>query len=395
MNTGGPMGKNEHARLVSGIEAWWVKVRAGLILCSVSFSVLHSPLKAFRALRWLAGQRRRIHGNKRDHKIVRAGDKYYWSIYTPGFPSEGFKDVIRREVLRVYKPSEKIIPLQTLILSITSKCFYQCEHCFEGKNLNGKEHLSYSDLEKAMSDALDSRIPHIQIGGGEPMLRYEEMIRLMNPGRGITEFWLSTSGYDLTQDKAKALREAGVTGAAISLDHWDPDKHIQFRKHPEAYLWVESAVENCLKAGIVPNLTLCVTREMASEENLMRYLDLAKNMRVPFVRFLEARRVGNYAGKDVLLSKEQQNTVLQVYLRFNGSKKYRSYPIIQYPGYHQRVLGCFGAGNRYLHIDSRGDYHACPFCRGKVGNIRELKLEDAIPLLQQKGCHLFKSHVHD
>ena len=134
---------------------------------------------------------------------------------------------------------------------------------------------------------------------------------------------------------------------------------------------------------------------MAREDYLMLYLELAKKLGVPFVRFLEARRVGNYAGKDVFLSREQQNTVLDFYLRINGNSEFRSFPIIQYPGYHQRMLGCFGAGNRYLHIDANGDYHACPFCRAKTGNIRELKLHDAIPLLQQKGCHLFKSHVHD
>jgi MoaA/NifB/PqqE/SkfB family radical SAM enzyme len=117
-------------------------------------------------------------------------------------------------------------------------------------------------------------------------------------------------------------------------------------------------------------------------------------MGVPFVRFLEARRVGNYAGKDVLLSPEQEKTVVQFYLKINGSKKYRSYPIIQYPGYHQRKLGCFGAGSRYLHIDAVGDYHACPFCRGAVGNIRDMRLTEAIPLLQERGCHLFKTKVH-
>jgi MoaA/NifB/PqqE/SkfB family radical SAM enzyme len=284
--------------------------------------------------------------------------------------------------------------LQSLILSISSRCHYSCEHCFEGNNLNGQERLSFEELQIAMSDALENRIPHVQISGGEPMLRFEDMLRLMEPGKGITEFWLSTSGYGLTVEKAAALKASGVTGAAISLDHWDPEKHNQFRKHPEAYRWVVEAVQSCLAEGIVPNLTLCVTREMAHENALMRYLELAKQLGVPFVRFLEARRVGNYAGKDVLLSQEQQNEVVQFYLKINASKLYRSYPIIQYPGYHQRNLGCFGAGNRYLHIDASGDYHACPFCRGAVGNIREMRLEEAIPLLQDRGCHLFKTNIH-
>jgi MoaA/NifB/PqqE/SkfB family radical SAM enzyme len=226
------------------------------------------------------------------------------------------------------------------------------------------------------------------------MLRFQEMMQVMEPGKGSTEFWLSTSGYELTEEKALALKAAGVTGAAISLDHWDPEKHNRFRKHPDAFRWVLEAIKNCRTAGIIPNLTLCVTRDMATEADLIKYLELAREMGVPFVRFLEARRVGNYAGKDVLLSPEQEKTVVQFYLKINGSKKYRSYPIIQYPGYHQRKLGCFGAGSRYLHIDAVGDYHACPFCRGAVGNIRDMRLTEAIPLLQERGCHLFKTKVH-
>lgn len=388
------MGKNDGIRLVNGFWARWIKLRAGLTLLRVSFTTLGNPVKAIKALRWLSNQRRRIHGNNRDHKIVRAGKRYYWSIYTPGFPSRGFEDVIRREALRAFQSPGNYVPLQSLILSISSKCHYGCEHCFEGKQLNGQERLSFEVLQEAMNDALRNRIPHIQISGGEPMLRFEDMIRLMEPGKGSTEFWLSTSGYGLTSEKAMALKQAGVTGAAISLDHWNPEKHIQFRKHPEAYRWVVEAVESCLAAGIVPNLTLCVTREMAQEESLKRYLDLARKLRVPFVRFLEARRVGNYAGKDVLLSQEQKKVLLQFYLKMNGSRKYRSYPIIQYPGYHQHKLGCFGAGNRYLHIDASGDYHACPFCRGAAGNIREMRLKEAIPLLQERGCHLFKTNIH-
>lgn len=388
------MGRNDGIRLVTGFRAGWIKLRAGISLCNISFVTLRNPLSAIKALHWLAGQRKRIHGNQRDHKIVRAGKQYYWSIYTPGFPSRGFQDVIRREVLRTFQPSRSDIPLQSLILSISSKCHYHCEHCFEGKNLNGQEHLSFEELQTAMNDALENRVPHIQISGGEPMLRYEDMIRLMEPGRGKTEFWLSTSGYGLTAGKATALKEAGVTGAAISLDHWDPEWHNKFRKHPEAYRWVEEAVASCLSAGIVPNLTLCVTREMAHENALMRYLELARHLRVPFVRFLEARRVGNYAGQDVLLNRDQQHAVMQFYLKINGSRQYRSYPIIQYPGYHQQVLGCYGAANRYLHIDAKGDYHACPFCRGSVGNIRKMPLSEAIPLLQEQGCHLFKTNRH-
>ena len=380
------MSRQRSIALVTGMPAMWIKLRVGLTLLRISPSL--------KALLLLLRQRRRLHGNKKDHKIVRSGNQYYWSIYTPGFPSEGFNSMIQQEIRRAFQPDPETIPLQTLILSISSRCHYKCEHCYEGNNLCSQEKVPIASLAKVLREAIDLRIPHIQIGGGEPMLRFQDLIRLLELGKGHIEFWLATSGYGLTLDKAYDLKVAGLSGATISLDHWEAENHNRFRHHPEAFKWAIEAVENCKAVGIIPNLTLCVTHEMANEEYLMRYMTLARNLGVPFVRFLEAQKAGNYAGKDVLLNNEEQSALVQFYMLMNGSKKYRSYPIIQYPGYHQRKLGCYGAGNRYIHIDSAGNYHSCPFCREPVGNIKEMELKEGIHLLREHGCRLFKTNPH-
>ncbi|MEN8203492.1 MAG: radical SAM protein [Bacteroidota bacterium] len=386
--------REESKVLLVGFRAWCIKFWAGITLLRISLHTFKSPFLSIKALRLLAGQRKRLHGYSKDHKIAHAGGRYYWSIYLPGFPSRGFKDVIQREILKAFNKDAVQVPLQTLILSISSRCHYQCEHCFEGENLSSEEHLSYSDLQHVMDDALQNKIRHMQIGGGEPMLRLDDLLRLMEHAKGSMEFWLSTSGYGLTIDKARSLKRSGLTGATISLDHWDKEKHNDFRKHPEAYDWALEAVRNCNEAGILTNLTLCVTRAMANEDKLMKYMELARDLNVPFVRFLEARKAGNYAGKDILLRKEEQKAVVDFYLKLNSGKQFRSYPIIQFPGYHQRQTGCFGAGNRYLHIDAKGNYLGCPFCRGAVGNVREMLLAEAIPMLQNQGCQLFQTNRH-
>lgn len=342
----------------------------------------------------LLRQRTRLHGNRKDHKIVRSGPLYYWSIYTPGFPSEGFNAIIRREVLRAFpakgdgsKPS-----LQTLILAISSRCDYHCEHCFEGGRLGKDELLTLKDLEKIMNDAASNGIRHLQFGGGEPMLRFDDMIRIMKPFRSSMEYWISTSGHGFTEEKAHEMKAAGMSGANISLDDFDQERHDRFRGAPGAYDMAIEAVHHCHRAGIIPNLTICVTRSMASREKLMRYLELARDLRVPFVRFLEPRKIGNYADKDILLRAEEQRTLLDLFILVNSRREFRSYPIIQYPGYHQRKVGCFGSGNRYLYINAKGDYQGCPFCGGSVGNFQDMNLEQAIHQLQARGCQLFKTN---
>ena len=301
------------SQLISGLPAIWVKLKAGKTLLRISLRTFKNPLEALQAMRMLLRQRKRIHGNKRDHKIVRSQDKYYWSIYTPGFPSNGFEAVIQREILKAFKKESDTPLLQTLIFSISSRCHYSCEHCFEGDNIQQKEHVTYEDLSRVMIDARQNGIRHMQIGGGEPMLRFEEMIGLMGQANGTMDFWLSTSGYGLSPEHARSLKKAGLTGATISLDHWNKEKHNSFRHHSEAYDWVIKAVKNCNDAGIITNLTLCVTREMANETDLTKYMELARKLEVPFVRFLEARKAGSSAHKDILLRGNEQATELDCY----------------------------------------------------------------------------------
>jgi MoaA/NifB/PqqE/SkfB family radical SAM enzyme len=73
----------------------------------------------------------------------------------------------------------------------------------------------------------------------------------------------------------------------------------------------------------------------------------------------------------------------------NSSGKLRNYPVLTYPGYHQRKTGCLGAGNRYFYIDSTGEIHACPFCQGSAGSAVTGQLEPALTLLREKGCREF------
>jgi len=71
----------------------------------------------------------------------------------------------------------------------------------------------------------------------------------------------------------------------------------------------------------------------------------------------------------------------EYYLKLNTDKRYRNLPIVVYPGYYQRRLGCLASGNRYLYIDPDGCLHPCPFCRSS----KELRIfsQDIGQLIEQ------------
>jgi MoaA/NifB/PqqE/SkfB family radical SAM enzyme len=285
--------------------------------------------------------------------------------------------------------------LRLVIFAVTNKCILNCEHCFEWQNLKSQESLSFNELKIILKKLQQTGISQVQISGGEPLCRLSETIELVKSAQPGTEFWFLTCGYELTYEKAVLLKKGGFIGVNISLDHWEEDEHNRFRRNKRSFYWITQAAGNIRKAGLLICFSICATKEFVTEENLWKYLLLAKSLGAGFIRILEARKVGRYANQDVELEEEHVKILEKFYLTVNSDPQNRSYPYVMYPGYRQRRIGCFGAGNRYLYIDSNGDIHACPFCQDSAGNILSQPLEDIIVKLRKTGCHKFQSNYSD
>ena len=121
-------------------------------------------------------------------------------------------------------------------------------------------------------------------------------------------------------------------------------------------------------------------------------MQLAKELDVAFVQVLEPRAKGKYEGLSVELKPEKIKLLEDIFLKYNNEKKYIDFPIINYLGYHQRKLGCFGAGNRFLYIDTDGDAHICPFCDNKVINANKATVLEIINELSKNKCMAFQKN---
>ena len=223
------------------------------------------------------------------------------------------------------------------------------------------------------------------------MTRYDDLISLLQSATSGTDFWLLTSGFNLTLEKARHLKKEGLTGVRISLDHWDKEKHNAFRGSDKSFGWAILAAENSRKAGLAMGLSACVTKELLTGQNLKEYLKMAKKMHAAFILLLEPRETGHFKNKKVTLSEEEVKFIESFYLEVNSSVEFGEFPLVIYPGYHQRRLGCFGAGIRYLYVDSEGSVHACPFCQGKIGDALTENMPEIIQKLRAEGCQLFRT----
>ncbi|TDH21628.1 radical SAM protein [Segetibacter sp. 3557_3] len=321
---------------------------------------------AIKRMKSLAKMKDAYRGENKLIKYSLAGNRYYFSYNAPGWPSKSFNRYIQYQLAQF--DLNKPVAIHTLIFGITKKCGYKCEHCFEWENLNKPETLTKEDITEVIASFRSLGATTVQVSGGEPLNRLADINAIVPKFKDV-DFWIYTSGYQLTDEKAKQFKKAGVTGITVSLDHWTPSLHDTFRGKNGAFDWVEKAAVNTVNNGLVLCLSLCATNDFISDENLDGYIRLAKKLKASFVQILEPKAVGHYAGKGVLLSQENIALLEAFYKRVNFDPLYKHYPSVMYHGFYSRLLGCSGAGKDYLYVDMDGNVHDCPFCQRKVFNV--------------------------
>jgi MoaA/NifB/PqqE/SkfB family radical SAM enzyme len=385
----------QHSPLVtSQSEMIRIKIMVLRQLFWIFYQRSGNPIKALKLIHQIRKKYQSTFGEPLLTKAAKVKDRYYWRLGTPGFPSLALSKMHENEVNRFF-PCQLNYGLRTLLIAITKKCLLNCEHCFEWGSLNQNDQLSTSDIIQIVNKYQDYGTTQIMFSGGEPMLRVNDICEILSAVKPATDFWIITSGLDLDFENAKRLKAAGLTGVMVSLDHYDEAAHNRFRGSESSYKWALRAVVSANKAGLVTTLALCTTKTFVTKDNLTAYMNLAKVLGVSFVQIIEPRATGRYAGKDVELRKEEILLLEETYLEYNSSKVFKDYPIINYLGYHQRRVGCFGAGNRFFYIDADGDAHICPYCYKKVASALDFSATEMIDQISHLACHVFVKNTNN
>jgi MoaA/NifB/PqqE/SkfB family radical SAM enzyme len=371
-------------RFITGMSARiivamiWVQVFAFLLI------YFRSALKAIGYLRLLAVKRLQIKSTTDIAKLSISRNRFFINMHIPGWPSKAFNRLVLQECLKADKAKKPAIRL--LILAITKKCGFSCEHCFEWEALNKPDNLSSDDLLKIINRFYDLGISQVHLSGGEPLNRFNDLTYILRHApRGI-DYWINTSGYLLSVDKAIMLRKEGLTGVIISIDHFIPEKHNRFRGMKDSFQRAQEAIQAANFSGLAVGLNCCLTRELCTLGNLELYLKMAANAGVAFVQFLEPRAVGHYAGKDITLRQSEINTCEHFFELYAVNHMKNDWPVISYPAYYNRRFGCSGGGNEYLYVDTDGMVQSCPFCTAKRFSALDGELGSRITALKKSPC---------
>ena len=116
--------------------------------------------------------------------------------------------------------------------NLTRRCNLECAHCYiaAGPSESADGDLSTAECRRIADEILAlNPAPLFILSGGEPLLRDDlETIASYAATRGATVV-VGTNGTLLTEARIRSLRDAGVTGFAVSVDAIDARRHDAFR----------------------------------------------------------------------------------------------------------------------------------------------------------------------
>ncbi len=374
-------------KTVTGFKQKIIKTFIWVNIIFIGIKLFRKPAMVLQKAKALRQLRNQYRNNHFINKYIKADDRYFIGYNAPGWPSKAFNRYIAHLFGKISTPPANT--LHTLIFAITKKCGFKCEHCCEWDNLNKPEQLTKEDVLLIVKKFYSLGVAQVQLSGGEPLNRFDDIIYLLaNAPKGI-DFWIYTTGYQLTKQKALLLKKHGLTGITISLDDHDEKMHDAFRGKPGAYKRALLASQYAVECGLAVTFSLCATRDFITEENLMKYAEIAKSSGVAHIQILEPKAVGHYAGKAVTLEKNHWQLLEAFYEKINFDTRYNTFPTVTYHGYYSRRIGCAGSGQDYLYVDTDGDVHSCPFCQRKLFSAFYDDLPMLIAHMKINGCGVY------
>jgi len=185
-----------------------------------------------------------------------------------------------------------------IVWNITRRCNLKCVHCYaQSKDIHYDNELS-TDEGKALIDNLaEFGVPVLLLSGGEPLVR-KDLPELAGYAvqKGMRAV-ISTNGTLITKEKAKILKDIGLSYVGVSLDGME-EIHDKFRGVKGAFKSAIEGIKNSQDAGIKVGLRFTINKFNVNE--IPPVFDLLEEQNIPRICFYHLV----YAGRGSELVKD-------------------------------------------------------------------------------------------
>ena len=147
--------------------------------------------------------------------------------------------------------------------NLTRRCNLECAHCYiaAGPDETAADELTTDECLRIADEILAlNPAPLFILSGGEPLLRPDLAVLAGHASRRGATVVVGTNGTLLTSDRILKLRDAGVTGFAVSVDSLEPRHHDNFRHGSGALAATTDALERLRRHRLDFVIQTAVTR---------------------------------------------------------------------------------------------------------------------------------------
>ncbi len=192
-------------------------------------------------------------------------------------------------------------PLRDLRISVTDRCNFRCVYCMpkevfgrDYRFLERRELLTFEEIERLAHAFVAQGVAKIRITGGEPLVRRELecLIERLAAIDGL-DLTLTTNGA-LLQQKAQALRAAGLSRVTVSLDSLEDEVFAGMNDVDFPVQRVLEGIESASAAGLPVKVNMVVKR--GTNEGSILPMARYFRERGHILRFIEYMDVGHSNG---------------------------------------------------------------------------------------------------
>ena len=185
-----------------------------------------------------------------------------------------------------------------IVWNMTQRCNLKCVHCYaHAVEVDGTDDINTEQAKAMIDDLAAFGAPVMLFSGGEPLVR-KDLVELAShaTGKGMRAV-VSTNGTLITPQKARELKEVGLSYVGISLDGME-DVHDHFRCVPGAFKKALQGIANCQAEGLKVGLRFTINKRNVAE--IPGIFRLLKELEVPRACFYHLV----YSGRGSELIKE-------------------------------------------------------------------------------------------
>ncbi|MBI5696022.1 MAG: GeoRSP system radical SAM/SPASM protein [Nitrospirae bacterium] len=156
--------------------------------------------------------------------------------------------------------SENRIPSAPITINwtLTFRCNFDCRHCYS--RVEKAEELETEQVKDIMRKVAKYKVPFINFGGGEPLLRkdlFELTAYATSLGFNVS---MNTNGYLMDKAAAKKAAESGFKTVGISIDSTDPAVHDEFRNIKGSHAKAIAAAKYLREEGVRLTISSVICR---------------------------------------------------------------------------------------------------------------------------------------